>query len=70
MKTDSNLARVENYIKETLPWAHGHQVKSLATIVDAIFSAFGERLGRISGESTTSQSQGTRSLFLRMVPDP
>ena len=24
MKTGSNLTRIENYIKKTLPWAHGH----------------------------------------------
>jgi hypothetical protein len=37
MNTNSNLARVQNYIKETLPWAHGHQLKALATFVEAIF---------------------------------
>lgn len=37
MKTDSDLTRIENYIKETLPWAHGHQVNALATFVSAIF---------------------------------
>lgn len=37
MKTDSNLTRISNYIKEALPWAHGHQLKSLTTFVSAIF---------------------------------
>ncbi|MFN0108772.1 MAG: hypothetical protein ACKVZH_07955 [Blastocatellia bacterium] len=37
MKTDSDLTRIENYIKETLPWAHGHQVNALTTFVSAIF---------------------------------
>lgn len=37
MKTNSNLARVQNYIKETLPWVHGHQLKALTTFVEAIF---------------------------------
>ena len=37
MKTNSNLARVHNYIKVTLPWAHGHQLNGLTTFVTAIF---------------------------------
>lgn len=37
MKNDSNLTRIEDYIKEALPWAHGHQIKALTTFVGAIF---------------------------------
>lgn len=37
MKTDSNLTRINNYIKEALPWAHGHQLNALTTFVSAIF---------------------------------
>ena len=36
MKKNSNLTRVTDYIKEMLPWAHGHQRKSLTTYVAAI----------------------------------
>src|SRR5262249_15322841 len=37
MNNDSNLTRVHDYIKATLPWAHGHQLNSLTTFVSAIF---------------------------------
>lgn len=37
MKTNSNLTRLTDYIKATLPWAHGHQIKALTTFVTAIF---------------------------------
>ena len=37
MNKDSNLTRIRDYIKETLPWAHGHQLNSLTTFVSAIF---------------------------------
>ena len=36
MKETSDLTRVTDYIKEMLPWAHGHQVKALTTYVAAI----------------------------------
>src|SRR5262245_32442501 len=37
MNKDSNLTRIRDYIKATLPWAHGHQLNALATFVSAIF---------------------------------
>ncbi len=36
MKTNSDLTRIADYIKEMLPWAHAHQVKALTTFVAAI----------------------------------
>ena len=36
MNKDSDLTHMTNYIKETLPWAHGHQIKGLTTYVAAI----------------------------------
>ena len=36
MKTNSDLTRINDYIKEMFPWAHGHQRKSLTTFVAAI----------------------------------
>jgi hypothetical protein len=36
MKKDSDLTRLRDYIKETLPWAHGHQVKALTAFVAAL----------------------------------
>jgi hypothetical protein len=37
MNNDSNLTRIHDYIKATLPWAHGHQLNALTTFVAAIF---------------------------------
>jgi len=37
MNKDSDLTRIRDYIKATLPWAHGHQLNSLTTFVSAIF---------------------------------
>jgi hypothetical protein len=36
MNTNSNLTRITDYIKEMLPWAHGHQSKAIASFVAAI----------------------------------
>ena len=36
MKINSDLTRIADYIKEMLPWAHGHQRKALTTFVAAI----------------------------------
>jgi hypothetical protein len=36
MTTEIEPTRLDEYIKELLPWAHGHQVKSIATFVAAI----------------------------------
>jgi len=36
MTTESLPTRLENYIKELLPWAHGHQLKAITTFVAAI----------------------------------
>ncbi|HEX5093381.1 MAG TPA: transposase [Burkholderiales bacterium] len=37
MNNDSNLTRIHDYIKATLPWTHGHQLNALTTFVAAIF---------------------------------
>ena len=36
MNKDSDLTHITNYIKEALPWVHGHQIKGLTTYVAAI----------------------------------
>nr|AQQ75363.1 hypothetical protein [uncultured bacterium] len=36
MTTSESTTRLQEYIKELLPWAHGHQLKSIATFVAAI----------------------------------
>lgn len=37
MKTDSNSTRLKEYIKEMLPWAHGHQLSGLTDFIVALF---------------------------------
>src|SRR5262249_1306685 len=36
MTTSESTTRLQDYIRELLPWAHGHQAKSIATFVEAI----------------------------------
>ncbi|MFN0086305.1 MAG: hypothetical protein ACKVX9_13035 [Blastocatellia bacterium] len=36
MTTEIQPTRIEEYIRDLLPWAHGHQLKSIATFVAAI----------------------------------
>jgi hypothetical protein len=36
MNTNSNLTRLDDYIKEMLPLAHGHQIKAISTFVKTI----------------------------------
>ncbi len=36
MKSNSDLTRITDYIKEMLPWAHGHQIKGIVTFVTAL----------------------------------
>jgi hypothetical protein len=36
MTTEIQPIRIEEYIRELLPWAYGHQVKSIATFVAEI----------------------------------
>ena len=36
MTTETRPTRIEDYIRELLPWAHPHQIKSIATFVEAI----------------------------------
>jgi hypothetical protein len=36
MKNDSDLTRIHEYIRQILPWAHGHQLNALTTFVAAI----------------------------------
>src|SRR3989441_13156089 len=38
MKKDALPTRLVDYIRELLPWAHGHQLKAIATFVAAIIA--------------------------------
>ena len=52
--TNSDPTRLQDYIKETLPWAHGHQVKALTAFVAAIFQ---EQTGR---QAQLARTQGNQ----------
>lgn len=54
MLTDSDLTRLRDYIKETLPWAHGHQVKTLTAFVAAILQ---EQTGQQAALARTQGNQ-------------
>jgi hypothetical protein len=65
MKTNSNLTRVRDYIKETLPWAHGHQLNGLTTFVAAIFeeqTGSQARLARTQGNQEAACKRLSRLL--------
>lgn len=38
MTTDALPTRLVDYIRELLPWAHGHQLKAITTFVAAIIA--------------------------------
>jgi hypothetical protein len=54
MNNDSDLTRIRDYIKETLPWAHGHQLNALTTFVSAIFD---KQTGRQAELARTQSKQ-------------
>ena len=72
MKTNSNLTRVHDYIKEALPWAHGHQLKALTTFVAAIFeeqSGCQAQLARTQGNQEAACRRLSRLLHnSRLAP--
>lgn len=70
MKTNSNSARVHDYIKETLPWAHGHQLKCLTTFVTAIFeeqTGCQAQLARTQGNQEAACKRLSRLLHNRRL---
>jgi len=65
MTTNSNLTRLADYIKATLPWAHGHQLKALTTFVTAIFAqqtGCQARLARTQGNQEAACKRLSRLL--------
>lgn len=65
MKTNPNLTRLHDYIKATLPWAHGHQLKALTTFVAAIFekqTGCQARLARTQGNQEAACKRLARLL--------
>lgn len=71
MNNDSNLTRVHDYIKETLPWAHGHQLKALTTFVSAIFdkqTGCQAQLARTQGNQEAAGKRLSRLLHNQRLP--
>lgn len=61
MKTDSNLTRLHDYIKETLPWAHGHQLNAITTFVSAIFEK------QTGNQAQLARTQGNQEAACRRL---
>ena len=71
MKTDSDLTRVHDYIKETLPWAHTHQLKALTIFVSAIFdkqTGCQAKLARTQGNQEAACKRLSRLLHNERLP--
>jgi hypothetical protein len=71
MKTDSNLTRIKDYIKETLPWAHGHQLNALTTFVSAIFdkqTGCQAKLARTQGNQEAACKRLSRLIHNERLP--
>ena len=71
MKTDSDLARIRDYIKATLPWAHGHQLNALTTFVAAILdkqTGCQAALARTQGNQEAACKRLSRLLHNERLP--
>jgi hypothetical protein len=53
--------RLAEYITETLPWAHGHQVKAITTFVDAIFET------QTGNQAQLARTQGKQEAALKRL---
>jgi hypothetical protein len=63
MTTETLPTRVEHFIKEMMPWAHGHQVKALARFVIAIIdkqTGCQAKLARTQGNQEAAAKQLSR----------
>jgi len=71
MNKDSNLTRIHDYIKETLPWAHGHQLNALTTFVAAILdkqTGCQAALARTQGNQEAACKRLSRLLHNERLP--
>lgn len=72
MKTNSNLTRLAEYIKVTLPWTQGHQHKALTTFVAAILerqTGCQAQLARTQGNQEAATKRLSRLLHnARLTP--
>ena len=71
MKKDSDLTRIYDYIKATLPWAHGHQLNALTTFVAAILdkqTGCQAQLARTQGNQEAACKRLSRLLHNARLP--
>lgn len=71
MKNDSDLTRIQDYIKETLPWVNGHQLKALTTFVSAIFdeqTGCQAKLARTQGNQEAACKRLSRLIHNKRLP--
>ncbi len=71
MNKDSDLTRIHDYIKETLPWAHGHQLNALTTFVSAIFdkqTGCQAKLARTQGNQEAACKRLSRLIHNERLP--
>src|SRR5918912_1997115 len=71
MNQDSNLTRIHDYSKATLPWAHGHQLNALTTFVTAILdkqTGCQAALARTQGNQEAACKRLSRLLHNERLP--
>lgn len=71
MNKDSDLARIHDYIKETLPWAHGHQLNALTAFVAALLdkqTGCQAALARTQGNQEAACKRLSRLLHNERLP--
>jgi hypothetical protein len=71
MNKDSALTRIHDYIKETLPWAHGHQLNALTIFVAAILdkqTGCQAELARTQGNQKAACKRLARLLHNERLP--
>jgi hypothetical protein len=61
MTTEIQPTRLEDYIKDLLPWAHGHQVKSIATFVAAIIEK------QTGNQAELARTQGNQEAAIKRL---
>jgi hypothetical protein len=65
MTTEIEPTRVEKFIKQMIPWAHGHQIKAITKFVLAIIekqTGCQAELARIQGNQEAAAKQLSRLL--------
>ncbi len=61
MTTETRPTRIEDYIRDLLPWAHPHQIKALATFVAAILEK------QTGNQAEPARTQGNQELALKRL---